>query len=105
MHKTDSSTTPPRLQAKNITLPLLQLKALRQHLGDIDSLGYTAVTLIEIAYDQIDPIGDTGTVDMSVRTAVMRIDALVRSVHRSVLLMQESAADISLALDEVGGVQ
>ena len=73
---------------------------MRQQLGDIESLHYTAQTLSELAYEQIDLISNVVN-DDTVNTAVMRLDALTRSIHRSVLLIQESTVAISLALDEV----
>lgn len=95
MHKTDISTKQPRLQ-QNVVIATLSFDAIHQQLRDAESLGYIAQTLNEITYDQIDSITELRDVDAAISTAVARIDALTRSVHRSVLLMQE-AVELALA--------
>lgn len=104
-HKTKVNTSPQIQQAKNATLALLQLNTMRQHLGDVEGLVYTAQTLSEIAFEQIDLISSLTSGD-AVNTAVMRLDALTRSICRSVLVIQEATEAAYLVLEEVeGGAQ
>ena len=97
MHKTDSSTTTKRLQAKNITLPLLQLNTVRAQLGDIESQALAAYTLTEICFEELDRAG-SAHIDADAHRAVLRLDALMKSVFRNVALIQASVDIIGEAL-------
>jgi hypothetical protein len=97
-HKTKVNTSPAIEQA-NVVITTLSLDAVRQQLGDIESLVYTAQTLGEISLEQTDLLCDLVSEQAAI-TAVMRLDALVKSICRSVVLIQESAAAISLVLED-----
>jgi len=79
---------------------LLQLKALRQHLGDIDDHALTAQTLAEIAFEIIDDMVVTDLV--ATLEAAKRLDALFKSAYRAAIVIQESAVAISITLEEGG---
>lgn len=100
-HKTKVNTSPSNEQAKSITLPLLQISALRQHLGDAEDQALTAQTLAEIAFEIIDDIVVTDPA--ATLQALTRLDALFKSAYRAAIVIQESAVVMSLALEEVGG--
>ncbi|MEV4782104.1 hypothetical protein [Burkholderia sp. LMU1-1-1.1] len=90
-------------QAKNATLPLLQLGSLQAHVSSVEEQALTAQTLAEIAFEIIDGMNIT---DPATLQAATRLDALFKSAYRAAILIQESAAAISLALEEVeGGAQ
>lgn len=95
-------TIEPRLQ-HNVVIATLQINAVRQQLGDIDSLVYTAQTLSEMSLEQTDLLCDLVNSPAG-NTAVMRLDALARSVCRTVVLIQEAAAAVSLMLEDAPGV-
>lgn len=103
-HRTQVNTSPKNEQAKSITLPLFQLNALCQQLGDIGEQALTAQTLAEIAFKIIDDMVVTDPA--ASLEAAKRLDALFKSAYRAAIVIQESAVTISLALEEVeGGVQ
>lgn len=91
------NTSPKKPQAENATLPLLQISSVRQHLGDIESQALAAHTLTEICFEELDRAGEAIT-DPAGHKAVLRLDALMKSVFRNVALIQ---ASVELAGAEV----
>lgn len=99
-HKTDVNTSTVAAQAINITLPLLQFGSLQAHVSSVEEQALTAQTLAEIAFEIIDGMNIT---DPATLQAATRLDALFKSAYRAAILIQESAATMSLALEEVEG--
>lgn len=98
------NTENPSTQANVVNTTLL-LSQIKLHLGDIESQALATKALCEIMYDEIDSTEGTGKGDGTVTFAV-RIDALVKAVHRNAVLVQESVDAAGLVLlDAEGGAQ
>ncbi|SEN31895.1 hypothetical protein SAMN05428959_1011156 [Duganella sp. CF517] len=94
--RTNVNTVLLDAQAKNITLPLLHLNTLRLHVESIQDQALTAQTMAEMA---IEILGGT----VIVEEMMARLDALFKSTHRAVIVIEESASAMSLAFEEVEG--
>lgn len=102
-HKTKVNTSSTLEQAKNATLTLLQINAVCQQLGDIEEQAQAAHTLTEICFEELDRAGAAIT-DHAGNSAVLRLDALMKSIFRNVTLIQASVDAIGDALLPVPGV-
>lgn len=101
-HKTKVNTTPSIEQANNDTLPLLQLNTLRQHLSDIESQTYTSMAFGEMAREKVDRLNEVKDAE-TVSMTILHLEALTSAALRSLELILDAAAAISLALSDAEG--
>lgn len=101
MHKTNSSTNPPRLQQNSVNTTLL-FSTIRQHTHEIESETYTAIALAEIAAEKMDALSEAFT-DKVVLEAVIHVGALASAIRRSLEMIQDAVPAISLALSDAEG--
>jgi len=79
----------------------VQIRAVRQQLGDIESQSLAGQALCEICFDELDRLVDA-TQAPAVSGAVVRLDALIKATYRNAVLVQESIENIGALLLEGG---
>jgi hypothetical protein len=90
MHKTNVNTAISDAQANVVNTTLLEAHISRRA-ADFSALALNAEVTLEMIGEQLDAITHP-----DVQRALLRINALVAGVQRSVMLLSEAAAEISL---------
>lgn len=103
MHKTNSSTTTPRLQANNAVNTTLPFNTIRQHLGEIVDQAAGILALNEMVHQQLDAIGEA-THDPVVLNIVVRLEELTKAASRNATLIMDASTATSLALEKADEV-
>ena len=101
-HRAKVNTTTSEDQANNATLASLQIKAVRQHLGDIESQTYTSMAFGEMAREKVDRLNEVKDAE-TVSMTILHLEALTSAALRSLELILDAAAAISLALSDAEG--
>lgn len=100
-HKAKVNTSPGNEQANVVNTTLL-FSTLRSHLGDIESQTYTGMAFMEMAREKVDHLNEM-TDAKPVPMTALHLEALAGAVLRSLELILDAAAGISLALSDAEG--
>lgn len=100
---TNVNTTNSDTQVNNANVSSFPVVSIRQQLYDIESQTVAAHALCEIAFEELDRVGEFTSNPAGLR-AVLHLDAVLKSICRNVVLIQESAEIACGVLLESQGV-